>query len=67
MSVPLIVGNLVFGGIGFVAFVYGKRMQRTQVMALGGVLMVYGYFVTNTALLYAAGAVLTGMLWWARD
>lgn len=67
MSAALIAGNLLFGGIGFVAFMYGKRMRRTEMMALGGVLMVYGYFVTNAWLLYAAGAGLTVAVWRARD
>ncbi len=53
-----IFGGLLFSGIGFVAFTYGKKNQSVRHMALGGALMVYCYF-TPTILTYAIGVILT--------
>ncbi|MDQ2659638.1 MAG: hypothetical protein M3Y03_04385 [Verrucomicrobiota bacterium] len=62
-----IVANLLFGSVGFVAFVYGKRMHVWKTMFLGLALMVYTYFVSNTVLLFGIGVVLTGCLFVFRD
>ena len=43
-----LIGGLLFGGIGFVAFVYGKRMARWPMALLGFLLMAYPYFVSQT-------------------
>lgn len=67
MSVGNIVGNLLFSSIGFVAFMYGKRQGRFQLMAVGGALMVYPYFVSSTPLMYLVGAGLTAWAWSVRD
>src|SRR5437763_14822073 len=40
-----LIGGLLFGSIGFVAFVYGKRMHVWQPMFLGLALMAYPSFV----------------------
>jgi len=67
MTMWNIVGGLVFSGVGFVAFMYGKKQGRFQLMLIGGILMVYPYFVPNTALLYLTGSLLTAALFAARD
>ena len=59
MSAANLIGNVIFSGIGFVAFMYGKKQGRFHAMALGGILMVYPYFVPNTIAVYAIGVVLT--------
>lgn len=66
-SAAVIVANLLFGSIGFVAFVYGKRMHIWKPMFLGLVLMAYTYFVENTFLLFGIGALLTACLFVFRD
>jgi hypothetical protein len=63
----VLVANLLFGSIGFVAFVYGKRMNVWRPMFLGLALMAYTYFIENTLLLYGIGAGLTAALFLFRD
>jgi hypothetical protein len=68
MTITNIVGNVLFGAIGFVAFVYGKRMEAYKTMCIGLLLMVYPYFVSdNTTLMYCIGAALTVALFVFRD
>ncbi len=62
-----IVANLLFGSVGFVAFVYGKRMHVWKPMFIGLVLMAYTYFVQSPILLYGIGTVLTAGLFVFRD
>ncbi|MGI9086461.1 MAG: hypothetical protein ACR2HH_01765 [Chthoniobacterales bacterium] len=66
-SGAVIVANLLFGSIGFVAFVYGKKMHIWKTMFMGLALMAYTYFVVNTFLLFGIGAVLTACLFIFRD
>ncbi len=71
-SVPVfsganLIGGLIFGSIGFVAFVYGKRMHVWKPMFLGLALMVYPYFVGNDIALFVIGAVGTASLFFFRD
>jgi hypothetical protein len=51
--------SLLFGVIGFAAFLYGKKNVAIPPMVIGLVLMIYPYFVPQTWLLYAIGCVLT--------
>jgi hypothetical protein len=62
-----IIAGLLFGSIGFVAFVYGKRMHVWKPMFLGIALMAYPYFVENDIALFAIGAVGTAALFLFRD
>ena len=62
-----LIGGLLFGSIGFVAFIYGKRMHVWQPMFLGLALMAYPYFVENDIALFAIGVVGTAALFLFRD
>ena len=62
-----IIGGLVFSGVGLVAFMWGKKHGRFKPMVLGGALMAYPYFVSNTALMYLIGAALTVAAVFLRD
>jgi hypothetical protein len=62
-----LVGSLLFGAVGLVAFIYGKRMVLYRPMLIGIVLMVYPYFVPQTWLIYAIGCVLCLMLYHFRS
>ncbi len=62
-----IVANLLFSGIGFVAFIYGKRMHAWKPMFIGIALMAYTYFVESTLLLFGIGAILCAALFVFRD
>jgi hypothetical protein len=62
-----LLGGLIFGSIGFVAFIYGKRMHVGKPMLLGLALMVYPYFIENDIVLFAIGIVGTAALFLFRD
>ena len=59
LSLSGIIAGIFFGGIGFVAFVYGKKTGTYRPMFLGLALIVFPYFIQNTIALYSVGAVLT--------
>jgi hypothetical protein len=57
---------MLFGSIGLGFFIYGKR-QRTVVPLLCGLcLMVFPYFVSNSILLVAIGAILMAVPYFLR-
>ena len=62
-----IVGSLIFGGIGFYAFIYGKKNSLWKPMVIGIILMIYPYFISSTLLIYIVGIALTAALFYWRD
>ncbi len=66
LSAANLIGGLVFGSIGFVAFIYGKRMNLWKPLLLGIALMVYLYFVSNDAVMIAIGSIGTAGLFFLR-
>lgn len=60
-----LLASIVPSSIGFVAFMYGKRQGRAPHMAVGLVLMIYPYFVSNILIMLAIAAVLSLGLWLA--
>jgi hypothetical protein len=62
-----ILGNLLFSGIGYIAYSYGKKMDKTRVMIQGVVLMGYSYVVSDTVWMYVIGAGLTAWTWAGRN
>jgi hypothetical protein len=66
-SAANLIGGFVFGSIGFVAFIYGKRMNLWKPMFLGLALMVYPYFVSNDIAMIVAGAIGSASLWLVRE
>lgn len=66
LSVAVLIGGILFGGIGFAAFVYGKKQADAQSLILGIALMVYPFFVTQTILFYVIGTALTAALFLFR-
>jgi hypothetical protein len=63
----VLFGGLVFGVIGFAAFMYGKKQARFSPMAIGVAMMVYPYFVQRGWVLWTIGAGLCAGLWVLRD
>ncbi|CAN7718884.1 hypothetical protein LJR290_007160 [Variovorax sp. LjRoot290] len=57
-SPAYILGAVLFGLIGFVAYRYGKRTGRQRSKWLGVALMLYPYAIAQTWLLYVVGAAL---------
>jgi len=66
-SAANLIGGFVFGSIGFVAFMYGKRMSLWSPMFIGLALMIYPYFVSNDLLLWSAGVAGSASLWFVRS
>ncbi len=61
------VANILFGIIGWCAFMHGWKQKSIRPIFLGIVLMVYPYFVTNTFFTFAIGIALTAALFLWRE
>ncbi len=59
--------GLIFSSIGFVGFIYGKRMSLWKPMLLGIALMAYPYFIEDTFALCFIGLLGSGALFWSRN
>ena len=66
-SPAALLGSILFGAIGFGAFVYGKKMVLYKPMVIGIALMAFPYFVSITWLMYAVGCTLCLGLYLFRD
>lgn len=64
---PAMILGLLFGGIGFVAFRYGRSMRQTPALVLGMSLMVYPLFIHSTLWTVLIGGGLTSGLWFWRE
>ncbi len=67
MNAANLFASIIFGSIGFGAFLYGKKQASAKLMIIGILLMVYPYFVSNRIALYAIGFLLTASLFIFRD
>ena len=61
------IAGLIFSGVGFVAFTYGKKEGRHRTMMMGLGIMVYPYFTPTAAITCAVGVVLCAALYFLRD
>jgi hypothetical protein len=62
-STAYIIGMVLFGIVGMLAFWQGRKLKRQRVKWLGVALMFYPYAVWNTGMLYGAGVALCVALW----
>ena len=62
-----LIAGVVFGSIGFAAFIYGKKRSSFSAMIIAVALMAYPYFVSNPVTVYAIGIVLTASPFIFRD
>lgn len=67
LSGPNLLAGLLFSSIGFVGFVYGKRMSAWKPMFLGIALMAYPYFIESTIAICGIGLAGSAALFWLRD
>jgi hypothetical protein len=70
MTLPspgVLFAALLFGVIGFAAFMYGKKQARFSAMTIGMALMVYPYFVDRLWLLWTIGLALCAGLFVFRE
>jgi len=58
--------GLLFGSIGLGFFVYGRRQKMVVPLACGVALMVFPYFISNTALLVILGVALVAIPYFVR-
>ena len=61
-----LLGSLLFSGVGFVAFTYGRKQGEPKIAVIGVALMCYGWFVPDTLWLYGIGVALTAALYFMR-
>lgn len=66
MSTSSIFWGLLFGSIGLGFFLYGKKQQAIVPLICGLGLMIFPYFVSNTALLVAIGIALAALPYFFR-
>jgi len=66
LSAANLIGGFVFGSVGFVAFIYGKRMNLWRPMLLGIALMLYPYFISDDLLMIAIGTIGAAGLFFLR-
>ena len=62
-----LMGGFLFAGIGFIAFMYGKKNGEFRPLIIGVLLMGYPYFLKGTAVLYLVGILLTVVLFVWRE
>ena len=67
LSVGQILSSLVFGGVGFVCFIYGKKTGSWKAMVTGILLSGLPYLLTQTLMLWSGGALILAALYVFRD
>jgi hypothetical protein len=61
------IGGLIFGAIGFAAFVYGTKNRNWKVLVIGVALMGFPYIMTSTVWTYVVGVGLCAVLYFWHD
>ena len=65
-SPAYLIGAVLFGIVGLIAFRLGRKGDKPRTLWIGVVLMFYPYAVSNTWALWAIGCALCAGLWWDR-
>ncbi len=66
MNESWLLWGLLFGSIGLGFFVYGRKQKAVVPMVCGLALMIFPYFISNTIVLVAIGAMLTAVPYFVR-
>ena len=53
--------GLLFGSIGTIYMIYGKRQSSVIHIVVGAILLVYPYLFSNAILIFIMGAILTAI------
>ena len=61
------MGALIFGAVGLVAFVYGKKRRSWKPMVIGVALRGFPYVITGTLWIFVTGTGLCLLLYFWRD
>ena len=67
LSFSQIASSIILGGVGFVAFVYGKKQGSLKPMVGGVVLMALPYILQETMQLVVASALILATMYVFRD
>ena len=67
MSTAVLLGGLIFSGVGFVALAYGKKQGLWKTAVIGVLLMGYPYFFGDVMFVYGIGLALTIALFIFKD
>jgi hypothetical protein len=59
----VLLASLVVSSIGWVLFSYGRKTRRMPQIAVGVIMLVYPYFVSNIAWLLGLVPALLALLW----
>ncbi len=66
MNESWLLWGLLFGSIGLGFFVYGRKQKAAVPMVCGLALMIFPYFLSNTIVLVAIGAMLIAVPYFVR-
>jgi hypothetical protein len=64
-DVSSLIASFVVSSVGFVLFMYGKRMSRAPHLVIGLVLLIYPYFIAAVLPMFGVALVLVALLWFA--
>jgi hypothetical protein len=67
MTAENLLAGFIFSTVGLGAWIYGKKNGLWKPMIIGGTLMVYPYFITDTWPMVLVGCTLTASLFVFRD
>ena len=65
LSPNYLLASMFLSGVGFVLFSYGRKQRRLPHGAIGFVMMVYPYFVSNVAVMLGLAPLCLLLLWLA--
>jgi hypothetical protein len=65
IDVNSLIASFIVSSVGFVLFMYGKKMSRAPHLGIGLVLLIYPYFISSVLPMLAIAIVLLALLWFA--
>jgi hypothetical protein len=66
MNTTQLLLGVLFSSIGLGYFIYGKKQKVTVPLVCGLVLMIFPYFITNTAVFASMGILLSILPYFIR-
>lgn len=66
MNESWLLWSMLFGSVGLGYFVYGRKQQRVTALVSGLSLMIYPWFVADTAWLVIIGICLAIVPWFVK-
>jgi hypothetical protein len=63
LNVGSLLASMLVSSVGFVLFMYGRKMGRPPHIVFGLALLVYPYFVPGVILMLGIAVILCGLLW----